>query len=86
MAGFGVRREKAALSSGCKAHPATPPAGSARGACCRSRPLLCCVTRVTERDGSKMASRNGKWQGSRSARCSYRDPGRSPDGKGGMWQ
>jgi hypothetical protein len=22
MAGFGVRREKAALSSGCKAHPA----------------------------------------------------------------
>jgi ArsR family transcriptional regulator len=57
-----------------------------RGACCRSRPLLCCVTRVTERDGSKMASRNGKWQGSRSARCSYRDPGRSPDGKGGMWQ
>jgi hypothetical protein len=26
------------------------PAGSARGARCRSRPLLCCVTRVTERD------------------------------------
>ena len=28
--GFGVRREKAALSSGCKAHPATAPAGSNR--------------------------------------------------------
>jgi hypothetical protein len=26
----GVRREKAALSSGCKAHPATAPAGSNR--------------------------------------------------------
>jgi hypothetical protein len=26
----GVRREKAALSSGCKAHPATAPAGSDR--------------------------------------------------------
>ena len=30
MAGFGVRREKAALSSGCKSHPATAPAGSNR--------------------------------------------------------
>ena len=28
--GIGVRREKAALSSGCKAHPATAPAGSNR--------------------------------------------------------
>src|SRR5262245_34651519 len=28
---FGVRREKAALSSGCKAHPAIAPAGSNRG-------------------------------------------------------
>ena len=46
-----------------------------------SRPLLCCVTRVTERDGSKMASRNGKWQGSRSARRSYRDPGHLPAAK-----
>jgi hypothetical protein len=27
---LGVRREKAALSSGCKAHPATAPAGSNR--------------------------------------------------------
>jgi hypothetical protein len=27
---FGVRREKAALSSGCEAHPATAPAGSNR--------------------------------------------------------
>jgi hypothetical protein len=27
---FGVRREKAALSSGCKPHPATAPAGSNR--------------------------------------------------------
>jgi hypothetical protein len=27
---FGVRGEKAALSSGCKAHPATAPAGSNR--------------------------------------------------------
>jgi hypothetical protein len=26
----GVRRDKAALSSGCKAHPATAPAGSNR--------------------------------------------------------
>src|SRR6266481_5149015 len=26
----GVRRDKAALSSGCKAHPATAPAGSSR--------------------------------------------------------
>jgi len=26
----GVRREKAALSSGCKSHPATAPAGSNR--------------------------------------------------------
>jgi hypothetical protein len=30
MSAFGVRREKAALSSGCKAHPATAPAGSNR--------------------------------------------------------
>ena len=28
--GIGVRREKAALSSGCKSHPATAPAGSNR--------------------------------------------------------
>jgi hypothetical protein len=28
--GKGVRREKAALSSGCKPHPATAPAGSNR--------------------------------------------------------
>ncbi len=28
--GYGVRREKAALSSGCKSHPATAPAGSSR--------------------------------------------------------
>jgi hypothetical protein len=27
---IGVRREKAALSSGCKTHPATAPAGSNR--------------------------------------------------------
>jgi hypothetical protein len=30
MSAFGVRREKAALSSGCEAHPATAPAGSNR--------------------------------------------------------
>jgi len=30
MAGLGVRRDKAALSSGCKSHPATAPAGSNR--------------------------------------------------------
>ncbi|HWJ17633.1 MAG TPA: hypothetical protein VNR65_02790, partial [Geobacterales bacterium] len=30
MSGMGVRREKAALSSGCKPHPATAPAGSNR--------------------------------------------------------
>jgi hypothetical protein len=30
MTGIGVRREKAALSSGCKSHPATAPAGSNR--------------------------------------------------------
>jgi hypothetical protein len=28
-----VRRDKAALSSGCKAHPATAPAGSNRSSC-----------------------------------------------------
>jgi hypothetical protein len=28
--GLGVRRDKAALSSGCKPHPATAPAGSSR--------------------------------------------------------
>jgi hypothetical protein len=28
--GNGVRRDKAALSSGCKPHPATAPAGSSR--------------------------------------------------------
>jgi hypothetical protein len=27
---LGVRRDKAALSSGCKSHPATAPAGSSR--------------------------------------------------------
>jgi hypothetical protein len=31
--GFGVRRDKAALSSGCKSHPATAPAGSNRSSC-----------------------------------------------------
>jgi hypothetical protein len=30
MTGKGVRRDKAALSSGCKAHPAIAPAGSDR--------------------------------------------------------
>jgi hypothetical protein len=30
MAGKGVRRDKAVLSSGCKPHPATAPAGSNR--------------------------------------------------------
>ena len=30
MSELGVRREKAALSSGCKSHPATAPAGSNR--------------------------------------------------------
>ena len=30
MSVAGVRREKAALSSGCKSHPATAPAGSNR--------------------------------------------------------
>ena len=30
MSAFSVRREKAALSSGCKPHPATAPAGSNR--------------------------------------------------------
>src|SRR5450759_5159000 len=30
MSASGVRREKAALSSGCKPHPATAPAGSNR--------------------------------------------------------
>ena len=30
MSVSGVRREKAALSSGCKSHPATAPAGSNR--------------------------------------------------------
>ena len=30
MSANGVRREKAALSSGCKSHPATAPAGSNR--------------------------------------------------------
>ena len=30
MTAVGVRRGKAALSSGCKAHPATAPAGSNR--------------------------------------------------------
>ena len=30
MTAMGVRHDKAALSSGCKAHPATAPAGSNR--------------------------------------------------------
>jgi hypothetical protein len=30
MSDSGVRRDKAALSSGCKSHPATAPAGSNR--------------------------------------------------------
>jgi len=30
MSASGVRRDKAALSSGCEAHPATAPAGSSR--------------------------------------------------------
>jgi hypothetical protein len=30
MSAQGVRRDKAALSSGCKPHPATAPAGSNR--------------------------------------------------------
>jgi hypothetical protein len=30
MSGLGVRRGKAALSSGCKTHPAIAPAGSNR--------------------------------------------------------
>ena len=30
LSAFGVRREKAAFSSGCKPHPATAPAGSNR--------------------------------------------------------
>jgi hypothetical protein len=30
MSACGVRRDKAALSSGCKSHPANAPAGSSR--------------------------------------------------------
>jgi hypothetical protein len=30
VSALGVRRDKAALSSGCKSHPATAPAGSNR--------------------------------------------------------
>ena len=30
MSALGVRRDKAALSSGCKSHPANAPAGSSR--------------------------------------------------------
>jgi hypothetical protein len=30
LAASGVRRDKAALSSGCKSHPANAPAGSSR--------------------------------------------------------
>ena len=30
MSDLGVRRDKAALSSGCKSHPAIAPAGSSR--------------------------------------------------------
>jgi hypothetical protein len=30
MSARGVRRDKAALSSGCKSHPANAPAGSSR--------------------------------------------------------
>ena len=30
MSELGVRRDKAALSSGCKSHPANAPAGSSR--------------------------------------------------------
>jgi hypothetical protein len=30
MSEMGVRRDKAALSSGCKSHPAIAPAGSSR--------------------------------------------------------
>ena len=30
LSDFGVRRDKAAFSSGCKPHPATAPAGSNR--------------------------------------------------------
>ena len=30
MTAWGVRRDKAALSSGCKSHPANAPAGSSR--------------------------------------------------------
>jgi hypothetical protein len=30
MSALGVRRDKAALSSGCKSHPANAPAGSNR--------------------------------------------------------
>jgi hypothetical protein len=33
MSEDGVRRDKAALSSGCKSHPATAPAGSNRSSC-----------------------------------------------------
>ena len=37
MTAFHVRREKAAFSSGCKADPATAPAGSSRGQAWRRR-------------------------------------------------
>jgi hypothetical protein len=43
----GVRRDKAALSSGCKPHPATAPAGSSRVAflVCHARILWPCAWR-----------------------------------------
>ena len=71
MTAYHVRRDKAALSSGCKAHPAIRSSRK-RPWCVLSFEAVALLRHVTERDGSKMASRNGKWQGSRSARCSYR--------------
>src|SRR5450756_1757440 len=69
MSAIGVRREKAALSSGCKPHPATAPAGSNRSShggnevaeAFGYRPSKKSIKRMVEKIHA-LTDRTGTWQ------------------------
>ena len=56
MTAYGVRRAKAALFSGCKAHPATAPAGAAKEVTNWLKPSEC-VSRIGDSASVQAATR-----------------------------
>src|SRR5437870_9112724 len=71
MSGIGVRREKAALSSGCKPHPATAPAGSNRSSHGGNEvaEAFDCVSRIGDSASVQAATRVNAEQSSKRTMC-----------------